>query len=180
MLTTSHLLGQTVKQRWPPTEENFVHPFQSSSRSCTSAPVPYTTLIFSFCLFRLRKRSQPWKVCSDEILLDQFYINEHSKVFIVAVWPKKCAKLCLRSVLIATLIFISGMLTPSHFLGQKVKPRWPPMEANFGRVRLFCTRWGYSARSWCSDVIPTNNETCRKVLGQSPYCEQNCSRIITV
>ena len=30
-------------------------------------------------------------------------------------------------------VSISGMLTPSHLLGQKVKPRWPPMEANFGR-----------------------------------------------
>ena len=25
-------------------------------------------------------------------------------------------------------IYISGMLTPSHSLGQKVKPRWPTME----------------------------------------------------
>ena len=28
-------------------------------------------------------------------------------------------------------ISISGMLTPSHLLGQKVRPRWPPMEGNF-------------------------------------------------
>ena len=33
------------------------------------------------------------KKCSDEILLDQFYINEYLKVFIIAVWPKKCTKL---------------------------------------------------------------------------------------
>ena len=30
-------------------------------------------------------------------------------------------------------ISISGMLTPSHSLGQKVKPRWPPTEENLGR-----------------------------------------------
>ena len=29
-------------------------------------------------------------------------------------------------------ISISVMLTPSHSLGQKVKPRWPTMEGNFG------------------------------------------------
>ena len=33
------------------------------------------------------------KKCSDEMLLYQFYINGHLKVFIIAVWPKKCAKL---------------------------------------------------------------------------------------
>ena len=60
---------------------------------CTSVPVLYTTLIFSFTLVRLRKHSQTWKKCSDEILLGQFYINKHLKVFITAVWPNKCAKL---------------------------------------------------------------------------------------
>ena len=28
---------------------------------------------------------------------------------------------------------ISGMLTPSHLLGQKVKSRWPVVEGNFAR-----------------------------------------------
>ena len=93
MLTPSHLLGQKVKPKWPPMEENFGRQFQSSSRSCTSVPVLCTTLIFSFCLVRLRQHSQPWKKCSDEILLDQFYIIEYLKGFIIAVWPKKCTKL---------------------------------------------------------------------------------------
>ena len=60
---------------------------------CTSFPVPCSTLIFSFCLVQLPKHSQPWKKCSDEILLDQYYINEYLKVFIIAVWPKMFAKL---------------------------------------------------------------------------------------
>ena len=92
-LTPSHSLGQKVKPRWPPMEGNFGRQFQSSSWSCTSVPVLCTTLIFSFCLVRLRKHSQPWKKCSDEILLDQFYIIEYLKGFIIAVWPKKCTKL---------------------------------------------------------------------------------------
>ena len=93
MLTPIHSLGQKVKPRWPPMEENFGRQFQSSSRSCTLVPVLCTTLIFSFCLVRLRKHSQPWKKCLDEILLDQFYIIEYLKGFIIAVWPKKCTKL---------------------------------------------------------------------------------------
>ena len=93
MLIPSHLRGQKVKPRWPPMEGNFVRRFQSSSRSCTSVPILYTTVIFSFSLVRLRKHSQQWKKCSDEILLDQFYINEHLKVFITAERPKKCVKL---------------------------------------------------------------------------------------
>ena len=93
MLTPSHSLGQKVKPRWPSMEGNFGRQFQSSSRSCTSVPVLCTTLIFSFCLVRLRKLSQPWKKCSDEILLDQFYIIEYLKGFIIAVWPKKRTKL---------------------------------------------------------------------------------------
>ena len=50
--------------------ENFGRQFQSSSRSCTSVPVPCTILMFSFCLVRHRKHCQPWKKCSDETLLD--------------------------------------------------------------------------------------------------------------
>ena len=30
-------------------------------------------------------------------------------------------------------ISISGMKTPSHLAGQKMKSRWPPMEGNFLR-----------------------------------------------
>ena len=59
----------------------------------TSVPVLSTTLIFSFCLVRFRKHSQPWKNCTDEILLDQFYIIEYLKGFIIAAWPKNCPKL---------------------------------------------------------------------------------------
>ena len=47
VLAPSHLLGQKVKPRWPPMEENFGRQFQSSSRSCTSVPVLYATLIVS-------------------------------------------------------------------------------------------------------------------------------------
>ena len=72
-------------------EGNFVYQFQSSLRSCTSVPVLYTTIIFSFTLVRLQKQSQPWKK-SDEILQDQFHINDHLKVFTTAVCPKKRAK----------------------------------------------------------------------------------------
>ena len=61
MLTPSHLLGQKVKPRRPPMEENFERQFQSSSRSCTLVPVLCTTFTFSFCLVRLWKHSQPWK-----------------------------------------------------------------------------------------------------------------------
>ena len=82
-----------VKPRWPPKEGNFGSQFQSSSRPCTSVPVLCTILIFSFCLVRLRKTSQPWKKCLYEILLDQFDIIEYLKGFIIAVWPKKCTKL---------------------------------------------------------------------------------------
>ena len=93
MLTPSHLAGQKVKPRWPPMEGNFVRQFQSTSRSCTSIPILCTTLVFNFCLVRLQKHSQWWKMCSYEILVGQFYIVEHLKGFFVAVWPKKCAEL---------------------------------------------------------------------------------------
>ena len=93
MLTPSHMAGQKVKPRWPPIEVDFVRQFRSCSRSCTSVPVVYTILIFSLCLARLRKHSQPWKKCSDEILLDQFYIFEYFKRFIIAMWPKHRPKL---------------------------------------------------------------------------------------
>ena len=75
-------------------EGNFGRQFQSSSRSCTSVPVLYTTLIFSYCLVRLRKHSQPWKKCTDEVFLDQFYIFECLKRFVIIVWPKNCPILC--------------------------------------------------------------------------------------
>ena len=93
MLTPSHLLGQKVKPRWPPMEGNFRRQIQSSSLSCTSVPVLYATLIFSFCLVRLRKHSQSWKKCTDELLLDQFYIFECLKGFIITVSLKSCPKL---------------------------------------------------------------------------------------
>ena len=93
MLTLIHLLGQKVKPRWPPIEGNFIRQFQSPSRSCTSVPVLYTTFIFSFYLVRLRKHSQPWKKCTDEILLGHFYILECSREFIIAVGPKNYPKL---------------------------------------------------------------------------------------
>ena len=68
----------------------------SSSWSCTSVPVPRTTLIFSHRRFRwfsfksIHNHEKEW---SDEISLDQFYINKYLKVFIIAVCPKKCGKL---------------------------------------------------------------------------------------
>ena len=89
MPTPSQLAGQKVM----PVEGNFAPQFQSSSRSCTSVPVLYTTLIFIFCLVRIRKHSQPWKKFSDEILRNRFYIFEYLKGFIIAGWPKKCIKL---------------------------------------------------------------------------------------
>ena len=73
-------------------ERNFGCQFQSSSPSCTSVPVLCTTLIFSFCLVRLRKHSQPWKKSTDEVLLDQFYIFECLKGFVISVWLKNCPK----------------------------------------------------------------------------------------
>ena len=72
---------------------DFVRQFQSSSLSCTSVPVIYTTLIFSFCLVRLRKHSQPWIKCTDKLLLDKFYMFECLKGFIIAVWLKNSPKL---------------------------------------------------------------------------------------
>ena len=60
---------------------------------CTSVLVLYTTLIFRFYLVRLRKHYEPWKKYSDEILLDQFYIFEYLKGFIIVMWPKNCTKL---------------------------------------------------------------------------------------
>ena len=69
-------------------EGNFGHQFQSSLQSYTSAPVLYTTLIFSFSFVQLQKHSQPRKKCIDETLLDQFYTLECLKGFIFAVWPK--------------------------------------------------------------------------------------------
>ena len=41
-------------------------------------------------------------------------------------------------------ISISGMLTPSHLAGQKVKPRWPSMKGNF------VGQFQYSSRSYTS------------------------------
>ena len=93
MLTPGDLLRQKVKPRWLPMEGNFGRQFQPSSRSCTSVPVLHTTLIFSFCMARLRKHSQPWKKCTDEVLLDQFDIFECLKGFVIAGWPKNCPKL---------------------------------------------------------------------------------------
>ena len=93
MLTLSHLLGQKVKPRWLPMRGNFVGQFQSSSRSCTSVPVLYTPSVISFCLVWLQNIPDYGKSVQDEILLDQFYIIEHSKGFKNAMWPKKCAKL---------------------------------------------------------------------------------------
>ena len=37
-------------------------------------------------------------------------------------------------------IYISGMLTPRRLHGQKLKPRWPPMEGNFVRQFQSSTR----------------------------------------
>ena len=118
MLTPSHLHGQKVKPRWPPKERNFLCQFQSSSRSCTSVPVLCTTLIFSFCLVRLRKHSQPWKKCLDEILLHQFYIIVHSKGFIIAVWPKKCTKLSEDGKLMVKKKDAHLIVSTSHFSRQ--------------------------------------------------------------
>ena len=83
MLTPSHLLGQKVKPRWPPIEGNFVRQFQSFTRLQSSV----------FVWFGFESIHNHGKKCSDDILLDQFYINGYFKVFIIAVWPKKCAKL---------------------------------------------------------------------------------------
>ena len=77
----------------PPMEGNFVRKFQSSSWSCTSVLVLYTTSVISFCLVRLQNILNHWKSVQDEILLDQFCIIEYSKEFKNVVWPKKCAKL---------------------------------------------------------------------------------------
>ena len=93
ILTPNHLSGRKVKPRWSPMEVNFVRQFQSSLRSCTSVPILNMTLIFSFCFVWLRKHSQPRKNCSDEILLDQFYIFEYLRAFIIAMRPKKYTKL---------------------------------------------------------------------------------------
>ena len=41
-------------------------------------------------------------------------------------WNESSSKVC--AVRPVNSIYISGMLTPSHSLGQKVKPRWPTME----------------------------------------------------
>ena len=38
------------------------------------------------------RHSQPWKQCSDEILLDQLHIFESLKAFIITVCPKKSTK----------------------------------------------------------------------------------------
>ena len=97
-------------------EGNFGRQFQSSSRPCTSVPVLCTTLIFSFCLVRLRKHSQPWKKCTDEILLDQFYIFECLKGFVIAVWPKNCPKLSEDGKLTVKKD-VHLVLSPSNFLG---------------------------------------------------------------
>ena len=93
MLAPSNLLRQKIKPRWPPVEGNFERQFQFSSRSCTSVPVLYTTLIFSFCLVWLRKHLQSWKKRTDETLLGHFYIFECLKRFVISVWPKNCPTL---------------------------------------------------------------------------------------
>ena len=63
MLAPSDLLGQDGRL-W---REILYVSIEFSSRSCTSVPVIYTTIIFSFCLIRLRKHSQLWRKCTDEI-----------------------------------------------------------------------------------------------------------------
>ena len=66
----------------------------------TSVSVLFAVLYVSSSLlrdfnrhFNLRKHSQPWKKRTDKLLLDQFYIFECSKEFIIAVWPKNYPKL---------------------------------------------------------------------------------------
>ena len=70
---------------------------------CTSVSVLLVVLYVSSSPLRdfnlqvlfiwLRKHSEPWKNCTDELLLDQFYIFECLKGFIIAVWPKNCPEL---------------------------------------------------------------------------------------
>ena len=83
------LFSELNFHNWNANSQSFA---RAKSTSCRSVPILYTTLIFSFSLVWLRKHSQPWKKCSDEILLDQFYIFECLKGFITTVWTKNCPK----------------------------------------------------------------------------------------
>ena len=74
-------------------EGKFVRQFQSSSRSCTSVPVLYTTSVISFCLVWYQNIPNRGKNVQDKILLDEFYIIEYSKGCKNALWPKMCFKL---------------------------------------------------------------------------------------
>ena len=73
-----------------PMEGNFVRQFQFFSRYCTSVPVFYTTSILRFCLARLRKHPQPWNKMLRRNITESIL---HKRVFIMAMWPKICAKL---------------------------------------------------------------------------------------
>ena len=96
---------------------------------CTSVSVLFSVLYVSssplhdfnfhfltFCLVRHRKHSQPWKNCTDEILLDQFYIFECLKRFVIAVWPKNCPKLSKDGKLTVKKD-IHLVVSPSNFSG---------------------------------------------------------------
>ena len=85
-----------------PDNENWVHWAGHEDQFCTSVSVLFAVLYVSFSplhefnfqsFVRLRKHSQPWKKRTYEILLDQFYIFECLKEFVIAVWPKNCPKL---------------------------------------------------------------------------------------
>ena len=60
---------------------------------CTSVAVLCTTPV-SFCWFGFKNIPNYGKSIPDEILLDQFYMIEYLKGFIIAVWIKYYAKSC--------------------------------------------------------------------------------------
>ena len=111
---------------------------------CTSVSVLYTLLMFSFCLVRLPKHSPPWKKYTDEILLEQFYIFECLKGFIIAVWPKDCPKL-----------FKNGKLTVKKGVHLLVS------SSNFSRPFYQVSRQFGNLFSWkyitCNSVQPCRN-----------------------
>ena len=91
MLTSSHLTRQEVKPRSPLMEGNFVHEFQSSSQSCTSVPLLYTTLIFSFYLVRLRKHLPPWKkVLTQNVIGPVLHIQVFKRIHYCRVVQEVC------------------------------------------------------------------------------------------
>ena len=81
-------------------------------------------------IFPLRRQVTVFQIM---ILLVVMWFLSVIEVLPYAVFLNVSKKLVCDESLPVNSISRSGMLTSSHLLEQKVKPRWPPIEGNFVR-----------------------------------------------